>query len=441
MTDPAALASPVAPPVADIQRRTLRLLFVSQVAGGVGMAIGMSVGALLAADMASVGVSGLAQSAAVMGAALLAVPATRIVRRHGRGPSLATAYLVAALGGFLVVAAAVTRSVPLLFVGFFLFGGGTTAGLQARYAAVDLAPPALYGRHLSLIVWATTLGAVVGPNLAPLAGSSLSGYGIPTLAAPFAFSVVLFVLAAVLLLLWLRPDPMRVALRSGVGHAPADGRRGARTAGMRAALDVVLAHPAARLGVVAAAVGQVVMVGVMAMTPVHIVSAGHGSAHTLRIVGVVLSLHVAGMYAFAPVMGWLTDRFGQPRVILGGVILLLAACAVAGTAGHDVTRLALGLALLGLGWSATMVAGSALLSGSTSTAIRPSAQGLSDVIMGLAGASAGAGSGLVVQVWGYPMLTLLAALTTVPLMALAIRGGDRGGAGRSPRAPRRFPAA
>jgi MFS family permease len=281
---------------------------------------------------------------------------------------------------------------------------------------------------------------VVGPNLAPLAGSSLSGYGIPTLAAPFAFSVVLFVLAAVLLLLWLRPDPMRVALHSGLGHAPAGGRRGARTAGMRAALGVVLAHPAARLGVAAAAVGQVVMVGVMAMTPVHILSAGHGSAHTLRIVGVVLSLHVAGMYAFAPIMGWLADRFGQPRVILGGVILLLAACAVAGTSGHDVTRLALGLALLGLGWSAMMVAGSALLSESMSTAIRPSAQGLSDVIMGLAGASAGAGSGLVVQAWGYPMLTLLAALTTVPLIALAIRGGDRGGAGWSPRASPRFPA-
>lgn len=424
MTEPAVLASPGAPTVADIQRRTLRLLFVSQIAGGVGMAIGMSVGALLAADMASVGGSGLAQSAAVMGAALLAVPATRIVRRHGRGPSLAAAYLVAALGGFLTVAAALTRSVPLLFVGFFLFGGGTTAGLQARFAAVDLAPPARYGRHLALIVWATTLGAVVGPNLAPLAGSSLSGYGIPTLAAPFAFSVVLFVLAAVLLLLWLRPDPMRVALHSGFGHAPAGGSHGARTTGMRAALGVVLAHSAARLGVAAAAVGQVVMVGVMAMTPVHILAAGHGSAHTLRIVGVVLSLHVAGMYAFAPIMGWLTDRFGQPRVILGGVSLLLAACAVAGTAGHDVTRLALGLALLGLGWSATMVAGSALLSESMSTAIRPSAQGLSDLIMGLAGASAGAASGLVVQAWGYPTLTLLAALTTVPLLALAIRGGD-----------------
>src|SRR5215208_7736078 len=191
------MTDPTTPPsVADVQRRTLRLLFVSQIIGGVSMAIGMSVGALLAADMVSVGVSGLAQSAAVMGGALLAVPATRIVRRYGRGPSLATAYLIAALGGFLAVAAAMTRSVPLLFLGFFLFGGGTTAGLQARYAAVDLAPRALYGRHLSLIVWATTLGGVIGPNLASVAGASLSAYGVPALAAPFVFSTGLFALNA-----------------------------------------------------------------------------------------------------------------------------------------------------------------------------------------------------------------------------------------------------
>ena len=415
VTGSAQRLTPSADSPADVQRRTLRLLFASQTAGGVGVSVGMSVGALLAADMASVGVSGLAQSAAVMGAALLAVPATRIVQRSGRGPSLATAYLTAAVGGAVVVTAAITRSIPLLFLGFLLFGGGTTAGLQARYAAVDLAPKELYSRHLSLIVWATTLGGVVGPNLAAVAGRTLSG-SVPTLAAPFVFSTVLFVFVALLLFVGLRPDPLRLARSLGTG---ADTSPKAHV-GMRTALDAVLANRDATLGVVATAVGHIVMVGVMAMTPVHIRGAGHAPADTLRIVGVVLSLHIAGMYAFSPVMGWLSDRFGRRHVILGGIALLLAACGVAGTAGHDATRLAVGLVLLGLGWSATMVAGSSLLSFSMTPELRPAAQGLSDVIMGLAGATAGALSGVVVQAFDYPTLTLAAALMTFPLAALAL---------------------
>ncbi|HET9455605.1 MAG TPA: MFS transporter [Gemmatimonadaceae bacterium] len=408
------------PPTADvaaIQRRTLRLLFASQVTGGVGVAVGMSVGALLAADMVSVGVSGLAQSAAVMGAALLAVPATRIVRRHGRGPSLSSMYATAAAGALLAVVAATTRNAPLLFVAFFLFGAASTAGFQARYAAVDLAPKELYGRHLSLIVWATTIGGVVGPNLAALAGTSLASRGIPTLAGPFVFSTVLFALAAALLFVWLRPDPLRVAQGAGLGAgAPSADASG----GMGAALRAVLAHHDARLGIAATAVGHLVMVGVMAMTPVHILGAGHGSAETLRIVGIVISLHVAGMFAFSPVMGWLSDRFGRRPVILGGVALLFAACAVAGTAGHDSARLSVGLFLLGLGWSATMVSGSALLSASIAPALRPSAQGLSDLVMGLAGALAGALSGVVVQGFGYPTLTLVAAFMVGPLALLTV---------------------
>ena len=143
----------------------------------------------------------------------------------------------------------------------------------------------------------------------------------------------------------------------------------------------------------------------------------------LRVVGIVLSLHIAGMYALSPVVGLLTDRLGRRAVILGGVGLLLAACALAGTAGHDTVRLAVGLTLLGIGWSCTMVAGSTLLSESVPVEVRPAAQGLSDLSMGLAGAVAGAASGFVVDLFGFPTLNLLAAIATVPLLALALRPG------------------
>ncbi len=402
-----------------VQRRTLRLLFATQIISGIGVAIGASVGALLAAQLADVTVSGFALSAVVIGSALLAVPATQIVRRSGRRLSLAATYSVAAIGSIVVVTAAMQDSIALLFAGFFLFGGGTAAGMQARYAAVDLAPASLRGRHLSIIVWATTLGAVAGPNLAAVAGASLDAYGVPTLAGPFVFSAALFALAAVVLMLVMRPDPAVLARRA---HAQSseNGEDGTRT-DMRAALAAVIANPSARLGVIAMAVGHVVMIAVMAMTPVHIRDAGHDAAHTLRIVGVVLSVHVAGMYAFSPVIGWLTDRFGRRPIIVAGLLFLLAACALAGSAGHNSARLAAGLMALGIGWSSTVIAGSTLLSDSTPKDLRPSAQGLSDLTMGLAGASAGALSGVLMQAWGYSTLALIAALAAAPFIALAAR--------------------
>ncbi|MFI7434999.1 MFS transporter [Micromonospora haikouensis] len=413
--------------VAPIQRRTLRLLVVTQIIGGIGVTIGISVGALLAARVAGTAVAGLAQSAAVVGGALLAVPVTRIMTGHGRRPGLVTAYLVGAAGGVLVVLAAATRQVPLLFLGMLLFGGGSAANLQARYTAVDLAEPARRGRQLSLVVWATTIGAVAAPNFAALADRTTRGWGLPSLAGPFAFSAVAFALTAGVLLVLLRPDPLLTARRLADAEAAPDaattggpvatGRRGA---GMRTAWRVVRERPAARLGIAAVAVGHLVMVAVMSMTPVRL-GEYHDDSAVLGVVGVVLSLHIAGMYAFSPVVGWLTDRLGRRPVILGGLAVLLVACAVAGASGHHTPGLSVGLVLLGLGWSGTMVAGSTLLSESVPADVRPSVQGLSDLTMGLAGAAAGALSGFVMQVAGYPTLTLLAAIATVPLLALALR--------------------
>ncbi|MFF0173583.1 MFS family permease [Micromonospora profundi] len=447
------------PDVASIQRRTLRLLFGTQIIGGVGVTIGIAVGALLAARIAGTAVAGIAQSAGVVGAALLAIPVTRIMARHGRRPGLVVAYAVGAVGGVLVVLAAATRWVPLLFLGMLLFGGGTAANLQARYTAVDLAEPTRRGRQLSVIIWATTIGAVAAPNFAALADRVTTGWGLPPLAGPFAFSAAAFVLAGGVLLVLLRPDPLLTARRIAATAAPAVaaptttvpttdapaaavvaeapavggqvggdatpaaapvGARVPRGAGMRAAWSVVRGQPAARLGIAAVAVGHLVMVAVMAMTPVRL-GESHADADVLRLVGIVLSLHIAGMYAFSPIVGWLTDRLGRRAVILGGVGLLLAACAVAGTAGHHTPRLSVGLVLLGLGWSGTMVAGSTLLSESVPAGVRPSVQGLSDLTMGLAGAGAAVAAGFVMQVAGYPVLTLLAAVATVPLVALALR--------------------
>jgi MFS family permease len=415
------VSAPVTPleapvnPVRSVQRRTLAVLVLTQMVGGIGVAIGIAVGALLAESLGGTAMSGLGQSALVIGAAVLALPVTRIMRVYGRRPGLVLAYLIGTVGAGVVLVAAWRGSILFLLVGLVLFGGGNAANYQARYAAVDLAEPAKRGRQLSFVVWATTIGSVIGPNVARPADDAVHRFGAALYSGPFAFSAIAFLVAAVTVFLFLRPDPLLTARR----FFPAP--PAAPPTGILAAAREVAASPAARLGIASVAVGHMVMVGVMAMTPVHIRAGSTDHNDTLRIVGFVLSVHIAGMYAFSPITGWLTDRWGRRPVILTGVAFLLGACAVAGTAGHGTPQLTLGLVMLGLGWSGTMVGGSTLVTESVGAANRPSVQGLSDLVMGLAAASSGALSGLVVGWSSYGTLTVLAALATVPLIALALR--------------------
>jgi MFS family permease len=459
MTASQVVAKTLPPDRATIQRHTLRLLFGTQIVGGVGTTIGVTVGSLLAANLGGIKVAGLAQSGYVVGAALLAVPVSRLMRARGRRPGLTMAYLVGAVGAVLVVIATSQRSLPLFLAGMAAFGGGSAANLQARYAGADLALPHRRARDLSLVVWATTIGAVGAPNLVTLANALGLRLHLPSLAGPFLFSAAAFLVTSLVITLRLRPDPLLTAGRlaaqaesagqldlvgpaesagptnlagqpdlagpaelEATTSAPVPAPRQATafgSVGIGGALRIVLAAPSARLGLAAVAIGHLVMIAVMSMTPVHIGQFEHGDV--LRIVGLVLSVHIAGMYAAAPLVGIAADRLGRRRVILAGLICLLLACAIAGTSGHDPVRLGAGLMLLGLGWSATMVAGSALITEVTPMAARPSVQGLSDLVMGLTGASAGAVSGVVVSAAGYPTLALLAAVATVPLLGLALR--------------------
>lgn len=413
---------------AAVQRHTLHTLFGTQIVGGIGTTIGISVGGVLAARLGGVAVSGLAQSCAVVGAAALAVPTAKLMAWRGRRPGLAVAYLTGAIGAAIVVLAAHWGQTWLMFIGMLLFGGGSTANLQARYSAVDLAEPTHRARQLSIVVAATTIGAVLAPNLAGPADSLFAHFGAPALTGPFIVSVLAFVVAGVTLTLLLRPDPLLTA--RSLREPSLDARPPARRATVGEAWRAIAASPSARLAIGAVATGHLVMVGVMSMTPVHIMDTsmgpmggahGDADADTLRLVGIVISVHVAGMYAVSPLVGMLADRVGRRSTIVVGVGALLAACLCAGTAGESTVRLALGLLLLGCGWSCLVVAGSTLLSEVIDADVRPAAQGLSDLTMGVAGAMSGAVSGFVVDHFSYGTLTLVAALATVPLLAAALR--------------------
>ncbi|HSK25607.1 MAG TPA: MFS transporter [Jiangellales bacterium] len=454
-TDPragsaAAPALPAPEEVRSLQRRTVRVLVTSQVLGGVGVSSGISVGALLASRvLGREDLAGLVQSAQVLGAALLALPTARLALTRGRRWGLATGYGLAVLGAVLAVLAAELRWFPLLLLGTALFGGGTAAGLQSRYAATDLAAPTSRGRALSVVVWSTTIGAVAGPNLVGPAGRLAAALGIEPLAGPFLLGGCALALASLVVAGTLRPDPLALARRlAGEGESPhvaggaaggaageaaggatggATGRAaggatggrvgaGRRRGAMRHGLAAASHSGPAVLGLLAVVVAHTVMVAVMVMTPIHM---DHGGA-SLEVIGLVISLHVAGMFAFSPVMGWLADRVGRVPVIVGGAAVLLAAVALSGTSPEGSSPgLGAGLFLLGLGWSACLVAGSVLITDALPVADRPAAQGASDLLMGLAAAAGGALAGLVVGTLGYAVLNLGASVLVLVLLGAA----------------------
>jgi MFS family permease len=415
------LTTGVTPDVERVQRRTVGVLSGAVALGGLGITVGITVGGLLARDVAGTdAAAGLGQTAGVLGAAVLAVPLARLSDRAGRRAGLAAGYAVAVGGAVLTVVAAALSSLPLLLAGLFAFGAATACSLQARYAAADLAVPERRGRALSLVVWATTVGSVVGPNLAGPGADLGRALGLPALGGGFVLAAAVLAVVAVGLQLALRPDPLLLArrLRDGAGPAPVRPRRATR-----AALAAVWADPGGRLGIVAVVVSHAVMVGVMVMTPVHMGHAGgHDDATTLRLVGLVISVHVAGMYLFSPLVGLLADRVGRRATVAVGGLLLLAAAAIAGTAPPEATaRLSGGLLLLGLGWSCGLIAGSTLVTESVSAEVRPTAQGGTDLLMGLGAAVAGAVGGPLLAVGGFGLVAGVSAVLVVPLALVWVR--------------------
>ncbi|MDP1876140.1 MAG: MFS transporter [Actinomycetota bacterium] len=396
--------------LADVQHRSVRVLSSGQVLGGVAVAASIPAGSLIAASVAgSEAAAGVAQTAGVLGAALLALPLARIALSRGRRLALSTGYGIGALGALIVVAGAATKVLLLVYLGCLLVGVASAASLQARYAATDLATEEHRARALSWVVWAGTVGAVLGPNLLNASGQLGLALGLPLLAGPYVVSAVALALAVLVLMLLLRPDPYLTAIE----HREASGDSGPRPR-LRDGIGHLRRRPRAVLGITAVAIGHVVMVMVMVMTPIHM-------AHvdvTLQLIGLVISVHVAGMYALSPVVGWCVDRYGRIPIVVVGIVILVVACVMAGLApGDDIVRLGLGLFLLGLGWSCTLIAGSTMLTDEVEPAERPSVQGLSDLTMNAAGAVGGALAGVVVLVSSYGVLC---AVALVPVAALAV---------------------
>ena len=404
---------------AEVQTRTLRVLVVSQAVGAVGVTIGVATASLLARDISgSDAQAGLAQTFQVLGTAAAAYLLARLMGRRGRRVGLVTGYLAGATGAALCVAAGVLDSMVVLLTGAVLLGSTTAVNNGSRYAATDLAPEETRGRALSLVVWATTIGAVAGPNLTGVGAGLARRLGIPELTGGFAIGAVVLVVAAVWVVVLLRPDPLLLA--QAAAGATAEARSGRSWSRFT---DALRAQPALASAIVGMACAHAAMVTVMIMTPLHM---EHGGAH-LHVIGFVISVHVLGMFAFSPLMGMATDRFGRAQVLGSGGVVLLVALALCGLAPEGSSwQIFAGLFLLGLGWSAATVAASTIIADLTPVAARTDVQGTSDMAMSLTAAGGGALAGVIVAWLGYPALAAFAgllALTVVVSGQLARRAG------------------
>lgn len=393
------------------QRKVLSVLVGGQILGGIGMGATLSLGSLLSAELSgSPAWSGMAATMSTLGAAIAAVPLARLAVARGRRISLSTGALIAGTGAVIAITSVSVSVFPLLLLGLMLLGAGSAVNLQARFAATDLARPGTRARDLSIVVWSTTIGAVLGPNLfgpGEVVGTVL---GLPPLTGAFAFSVAAQLAAALVYLTGLRPDPLLAAMskRDVSVQAP-------RT---RSGTLILRSSPMARYAVAAVALSHATMVALMSMTPVHLRE--HGAS--LIIIGFTISLHIAGMYPLSPVFGWLADKAGRLRVVLLGQAMLLASLIIAGVAADSRTAVTISLVLLGLGWSASVVAGSAMVAESVHIQDRAAIQGISDLSMNAAGALGGALAGPVLASVGYSGLGFLAmALVVVVVIWTALR--------------------
>jgi MFS family permease len=379
--------------------------------GTTGQIAAVTIATIVASDLlGSQTFAGAPGATIVLGAALGSVLIAALMARRTRRNGLTTGYSIGVLGALVATAAVVTRQFPLLLLGTMLIGFGNTASNLARYANADMVGPARRASAIGVVVWASTVGSVVGPLLASVGSDIGMGIGLPMYAGAYLVPVVFVGLAAILSFTLLRPDPYELADAETLAEAAASGVTTSQS------IVTILRRPGVSAAIVALVFSQFVMVLIMTMTPLHMTEHGH----SLTDVGIVLSAHTLGMFALSPVSGWLTDRFGPiPTIFLGTGVLAAASLMAATAPPEGGALLLLALFLLGLGWNFGFVAGSTLLSEHLELHERTRVQGAADALIWSSAAAASLGSGLIMAGVGYTALGVLGAgAVIIPVVVL-----------------------
>ena len=397
-----------------LQKRTLRVLVVGQVVAAAALSAAVTVGAFVIQDILGQETpwGGISSATFTMGSAFMSQVLARRMSRKGRRVGLQYGYSLAIAGGLLAGFAVNRGSLPLFILGLFLYGSGQASNLLSRYAAMDLAAPDERSQAMSYILFGSTFGAVFGPVLIkPAQDFGVDFFGWSKYTGPWIASACFFVFALINVAVRLRPDPLEVS-----GGLNSQQGVGVVTPNLGAALRTIKSIQNARVALASMVISQVTMVAVMTMTPVHLKLHGHEDVSPY-----VISLHIAGMYAFSPFVGKFTDRYGKLLSISVGGVLLVLATVTAALAGEAATLLWPSLWLLGIGWSFGLIGGSSLLVESVPDSSRVTVQGAADLLMSFCGGLAGFSSGFIRKAFGFHTLSNLGTVLALVLVVIGIR--------------------
>lgn len=396
-----------------LYKKTMFVVVMSQIFGGLGLAAGITVGALIAEDMlGTTSYAGLPAALFTLGSALSAFLVGRLSQRFGRRFGLSLGFLAGGVGAFGVIMATVSQNVWLLFITLFVYGAGTSTNLQARYAGADLATDKQRATAISIAMVSTTFGAVAGPNLVTPMGRVAESIGIPPLAGPFILAAFAYTLAGLVLYFYLRPDPLLVAqaiqAQQNKQNQPS---ATAKTEHSSVNVDRVSVF----VGALVLVLSHVVMVAIMTMTPIHMKNNGSG----LSAVGLVIGLHVAAMYLPSIITGRLVDTVGRKvMVVASGITLAVSGVMVAFVPGHSLFWMTVALVLLGIGWNFGLISGTAMIVDATDLQTRAKTQGAVDVWVALGGTAGSLLSGVIVAYSSFAQLGFIGMYLSILLLPL-----------------------